>query len=428
MREKIAVNLIDKAGLNPASYRLARRLVDRAIYTRGITIMTRAGVQEIAEVATWRGCRKLLQQCADAGIDWTSPNSDTVTITVNPLIQPVKSFSAQNGPEAPDALQTDRDQNGPGTDLPHQPDQNGPQNRSNTDRMNAKSVQDGPENGVFRIASHARTRSVSQLVDHDLSTDQNETNYLTTQHDQSEDHAWIQAGPGDKHSQFVARKLLIDPEIGIDYKNAREIASRYALTTIRRAVQKYVAGKESGQFRSAGIIIEWLIKKPGLYSLPFSDPEFERSELFLRHLTIPEEKQRQASAIEAAQIEQEVQAAREHLQARPEESMAVVVDSPSDAPLLEALRNVLRDARSADDAEAAAGIVPAQRSTIAQMAGVLGAIVRAEADKHTLVLWFTDPVAANRIQRMRGQIVRQLRIKCDERDIRIIIHMEKIPS
>lgn len=261
-RDRIAVQLLDDACPSATAWRLGRRIIDRAVFTGGTTTLTRNTVQNLGEVSTWRSARKLLQACSAAGIEWISPNEDTVSITVKALIEPIV-FPAQNGPEEEETGLT--------------------------------VVQNGPETEEFRDSSRARVRSGRQVGDHKLENDI--PTYLPTNTD--EDLTWSLSGPGTKHEQFTARKLLIDPDVGLDASSAKQIAGKYSLEAVRRAVQKFVTGKIAGTYHSPGILIEWLIRQPGLYSFPFLSDEFQQSALYLRHLTKPEEAAHQTAEIEA---------------------------------------------------------------------------------------------------------------------------------
>ena len=390
-RETVAVKNIDSAGLNPAAYRLARRIVDRAIFTSGRTILTRDDVMGLAEVSTWRGARKLLQACAAAGIQYDSPDESTVNFTVYPLITPVTFL-----------------------------DQNGPDSRNDSDRIEPDPDQNGPDSRKFRDSSRARGRSGRQVGDR--SAIESDT-YLPTCDDDDGDFAYIQTGPGTKHEKFVGRKLLIDGDVGLDARTAKAITEQHGLETIRRAVQKYVSGKNAGTYHSPGILIEWLLKNSGRYSLPFLDDNFTETELYLRHLTVPEQKLRQAAAGDVLVAEAETERAGERLQERAAATTEPVGELPGLAGgngTLTALRAVWRKAAAAAQAER---LIPeSQRSTVAGLANILTQVSQADEDGSTAVLYFADPDAAWSAQRFRSAIERQVRIE-GVSDCRIIIHV-----
>lgn len=538
-----ALQAIEEASLSPTAYRLARRILDRAQMTGGITTVTRETAQELADVKTWRATRKLLGKLQAAGVTWDSPNAETVQITVSAALKPALFFDGdrpvQNGPTP-----TGPDQNGPEEEA--QPVQNGPEAGSkwtgpaqNGPENSLEPVQNGPETPKFRDSS--RTRARDQLVsqsDHDLLEGSDQTNCLTEDRARADepgpewtgptpeeqdaaalaempewlraeieageaaeeapalpawalteedpeiapparslddlinnghlkigmewqkaptsgrtweiepdpepapmppeedgdgpprgDSAYISQSPGNAHEQMTARKLLGDPEIGIDWKTAREIGEKHSLETIRRAAQKYTRGKEAGRFHSPGIIVTWLLKDPGLYPMPYLDRDFTESELYQRHLTMPEEKERKRIQEEEARWRYEAARAAQDDAAAPGEPEAPAAaqeagPAAQDGPAAqESALQSLR--RKADDARAALGphTDPIRSGdTFARMAGILDHVVEEADDAGTVVLHFDRADVASLAQRMRPQIARQLRI-IDGHERQVIVHV-----
>lgn len=238
--------------------------------------------------------------------------------------------------------------------------------------------------------------------------------------------------PQNKNEELTTARLLQDPAVGIDRNSAIAVGKNRDIELVRRAVWRYLEGKEAGQFHSAGIILTWL-RQPDAYGLAHYPPEFERSALYREYRTGRElslERKLEAEAAEAAKERQSL--ASELDPARPlgedpaepaDQSPEIPADVEPDTP--EAAYYLLRHrAEEAYRSMEAAGKASAGDS-FARLWLALEPAQLHKAEPRALVLRYQDPAAAHTMQRSRNIARRILRtITKDDYEITIQIDPE----
>lgn len=336
------------------AYRLGRRLDDRRPQDPAAPLrLDRQSLADLAGVSNWSSARKLLAALRPI-IEWTADGE--IVSVFYPLQNGAEAQSEaapkwsarQNGAEERAEMERENEparRNGARKD--QDPRQNGAQTAAALQNGAADEDPAEPTEEPLPERNDPETPAalqngaptsysvlVSQLVSTDPTKDQEiDPNYLTSAREaraeMERDEEPSQAGqatpkyephpehaPQNKNEEVTTARLLQDPAIGIDRNSAIAIGKNRGIELVRRAVARYLEGKEAGQFRSAGIILTWL-RQPDAYGLAHYPPEFERSELFRKYRTGRELSLERQLEEEAAQQEAQRLASIELDPARP---------------------------------------------------------------------------------------------------------------